>query len=89
MYRSLSNSSEDINHLSQFLLNFSVDRKVILIEDFNLPLINWGNAHPCQDDFESSTQAFVDVFVSSGSSQGLLNSHCPYVFDYVFEFSCE
>ena len=37
VYRPPSNSSEDNNHLSQFILNFSVDRDVILIGDFNLP----------------------------------------------------
>ena len=28
--------------------------------------INWGNVHPSQGDFESTTQAFVDTFVSLG-----------------------
>ena len=52
LYRSPSNSSEYNNHLSQFTFNFSVDREVILIGDFNLPSINWGNVHPFHGDFE-------------------------------------
>ena len=61
-----SNASEDNYHLSQFVLNFSVDRKVILIGDFNLYSINWDNVHPFEGDFKLTTQAFVDAFVSSG-----------------------
>ena len=38
--RPLANSSEDNNHLSQFILNVSVEWEVILIGDFNLPSIN-------------------------------------------------
>ena len=30
----------DDNHISQFILSFSVDREVILIVDINLPSIN-------------------------------------------------
>ena len=69
VYRPPSNSSEDDNQLSQFILYFSVDREVILIGDFNWPSINWGNARFFQGDFEPTNQAFVDAFFSSGLSQ--------------------
>ena len=70
VYRPPSNSSEDNNHLTQFTLNFSVDRKVTLIGYFHLPSINWSNTHPFQGDFE----AFVDTSVSSGLSQWVTGS---------------
>ena len=74
VHRPPSNSSVDNNHLSQFILKFSVDREVTLIEDFNLPSINWGNAHTFQDNYEPITQALVDIFVSSGLSQWVTES---------------
>ena len=62
VYGPPSNSNENNNHLSQSILNFSVDfLLVILIGDFNLPLNDWGNVHPFQDDFKPTTQAFVDA----------------------------
>ena len=67
--RSPSNSSEVNNHPSQFILNFSIDMEVVLIGDFNLPSINWGNVDTFQDHFEPTTQASVDAFASSGLSQ--------------------
>ena len=73
VYRPLSNSSGDNNHLSQFIWNFSVDREVILIGDFNLPSINWGNVHPFHGHFELTTQAFFDL-VSSDLSQWVTKS---------------
>ena len=44
VYRPPSNSSEDNNYPSQSILNFSVDREVILIGDFNLTYLIGGNA---------------------------------------------
>ena len=52
VYRPTSNSSEDNNHPSQFILNFSADREMILIGDINLPSINWSNVHPFQRNIE-------------------------------------
>ena len=69
VYHPPSNSSEDNNHLSQYILHFSVDREVIFIVDFNLPSINWGNIHRFLGDLEPTTQAFVDAFVSYSLSQ--------------------
>ena len=69
VYRPTSNSSDDNNHPSRFILKFFVDREMILIENFTMPLINWSNVHLFQGDFESTTQAFVDAFVSAGLSQ--------------------
>ena len=74
VYRPTSNSSENNNHLSQFILNFSVDREIILIRDFILPSINWDNVHHFQGHFEPTIQAFVDDFVSSGLSQWFTKS---------------
>ena len=68
MYRPSSKLNKDNNHLSQFIFNFPIDWEVILIGDFNLSSINWGNAHPFQGDFKNNTQAFVEAFVSSSSS---------------------
>ena len=65
-YRLPSNSSEDNNHLSQF---FSVDREEISIRDFNLPSFIFDNARPFQGNFDPTTQALADAFVSSGLSQ--------------------
>ena len=42
-----------------------------MIGNFKMPPINWGNAHRFQCDFEPTTQAFIDTFVSSGLSQGV------------------
>ena len=72
--RTPSNSSKDNNHLSQFILNFSVDREIVLIGDFNLPSINRGNSHPFLGHFEPTIQALVDALVSSGLSQWVTES---------------
>ena len=74
VYRHSSNSSEDNNHLSQFILHFSVDREVIFIGEINLLSINWDNVHLFQDHFESTTQVVIDAFVSSGLSQWVTES---------------
>ena len=75
VYRPPSNASEDRKILNPCIsIFFSVDREVILITDFNFPSITWGNAHPFQGDFEPTTQAFVDAFVSFGLSQWLTES---------------
>ena len=67
VYRPPSNKSENNNHLSQFILIFSIDRDVIGY--FNLPSINWGNVHRFQGHFEPTTQPFVNAFVSFRLSQ--------------------
>ena len=72
VYRSPSNPSEDNNHLSHFILNFSVDREVILIGDLNLPSTIWSNSHPFQGDFKPTTQPFVVAFASSGLSHWVI-----------------
>ena len=60
VYRPPSNSSEYNEYLSQFILNFSFDREVILIGDFNLPSIIGVIFHPFQSHFKPTTQTFVD-----------------------------
>ena len=74
VYHPPSISSEVNKHLSQFILNFSVDREVILIGYFNWSSINWGNANPYQGYFEPTTRMLIDAFISSGLSQWVAES---------------
>ena len=51
-------------NLSQLILNFSVDKEVIIIRDFNFPSINWDNSHSFQGDYEVLGSLLFLLFVN-------------------------
>ena len=71
VYRPPSNSPDENTRLAEFLENFVTGKEVIILGDFNLPTIKWGDNSPdsqaCRADklfFESFSTLGLNQFVN-------------------------
>ena len=71
IYRPPSNSTVDDNALVDFLLDFCLGREVLLMGDFNLPTIQWGNDLIC-NGLSNIDRYFYQCFTSLGLSQWVI-----------------
>lgn len=69
IYRPPSNSSEDNQALLNFLLDFCPGKEILLLGDFNLPLLNWKSKAVLSAKYPPLHQSFINCFISLGLHQ--------------------
>ena len=69
LYRPPSNSNAENAELLEFLLNFCPSKEILLIGDFNLPMIDWQHNNFLSDSYPPLQQRFIDCFISLGLHQ--------------------
>lgn len=77
VYRPPSNSSDQNQALTNFLLHNCADKEVVLLGDFNLPSITWNSNEPCGGSPSLADVKFLDVFNTLGLTQWVSESTFP------------
>ena len=75
VYRPPSNPPDVNDSVLRLITEFSIDKEIILLGDFNLPSINW---HVDPPRASSTTDgSFLDGFISTGLTQWVLQPTYP------------
>ena len=69
VYRPPSSSNAEDAELMNFLIEFCMEREVIVQGDFNLPHINWASSEPFPNSTRKPDSDFLDTFTSLGLQQ--------------------
>ncbi len=69
VYRPPSNSPDENTSLINFIVQFCVDKEVLVLGDFNLPAIDWSIEDALSQDYDPFTMSFTNCFNTIGLHQ--------------------
>ena len=69
VYRPPSYTQLENDYLVNFLSEFCSNKHVIILGDFNLPAVDWAEKKAMFKGYDSSTQCFLDCFITLGLKQ--------------------